>query len=211
MQDMSLARRAMVVSQLLPQGVSNRAVVAAMATVERERYVPDQLKDVAYMDRPLRVAPGRAMMPAAALGRILTEVAPTAGEKALVVGSGTGYSSAVLIAMGLDVVSIESDKTLGAHANGAGIPTTTTGDLANGHAKAAPYDVILLDGAVELLPDVIVKQLAPNGRIGLAISDRGVTRLAVGRPGGADLGIATIVDADIPPLPGFEKPRQFTF
>lgn len=210
MQDMSLARRAMVVSQLLPQGVSNRAVVSAMATVERERFVPDQLKDVAYMDRPLRIAPNRAMMPAAALGRILTEVAPAAGEKALVVGSGTGYSSAILIAMGLDVVSLESDRVLGAHANGAGVPTTP-GDLGNGHAKAAPYDVILLDGAVEQLPDAIVKQLAPNGRIGLAISDRGVTRLAVGRPGGADLGIATIVDADIPPLPGFEKPRQFTF
>lgn len=210
MQDMSVARRAMIVSQLRPQGVTNRAVVAAMATVERERFVPAHLQNIAYTDRSLRLGGERAMMPPAELGRILTEIAPLAGEKALIVGSNTGYSAAILIEMGLDVVALECDKSLADHASAAGVPTIV-GELTKGHAKGAPYDVMLFDGAVERLPDALVKQLASTGRIGLAVADRGVTRLAVGRLGGGDLGIATIVDADISLLPGFEKPSAFTF
>lgn len=210
MQDMSLARRAMVDSQLRPQGVSDRAVVAVMATVERERFVPEQSQDIAYFDRPLRIAEGRAMMPPAALGRILTELLPLPGEKALVIGSGTGYAAALLIAMGVDTVALESDKYLADKAEALGVPTIV-GDLTKGHSKNAPYDIILFDGAVEMIPDAIIKQLAPTGRIGLAMSDRGVSRLAIGRLGSDDLGIASIVDADVSLLPGFEKPKVFTF
>lgn len=210
MQDMSVARRAMVVSQLRPQNVTNRNVVAAMAVVEREKFVPEAQRELAYSDRAPRFDGGRSMMPPAELGRILSEVAPVAGEKALVIGSGTGYSAAVLKAIGLDVVALESDPVLAKIASDNDI-STIIGDLDKGHAKGAPYDIILFDGAVEQLPDTIVKQLAPSGRIGLAIVDRGVTRLAIGRLGGSDLGIATIVDADISQLPGFEKPKAFAF
>ena len=123
MQDFSLARRAMVDSQLRPEAVTDRGVLAAMATVERERFVPEQARALAYFDRPLRLAPDRAMMPPAALGRLLSELAPRPGERALVVGSGTGYAAAVLREIGLDVVALESDEALASSAREAGIET----------------------------------------------------------------------------------------
>ena len=96
MSDTSLARRAMVDSQLRPEAVTDRGVLAAMGSVERERFVPDRYKSLAYFDRPLPIGAGRTMMPPAALGRLLSELAPVAGERALVVGSGSGYSAALL-------------------------------------------------------------------------------------------------------------------
>src|SRR5687767_13032128 len=84
--DFAAARRAMIDSQLRPEGVTDVAVLAAMASVAREEFVPDAVKPVAYMDRPLALGEGRFLMPPAALARLLTELAPRAGERALVVG-----------------------------------------------------------------------------------------------------------------------------
>lgn len=210
MQDFEPARRAMVDSQLRPEAVTDRGVLAAMSLVERERFVPESARAFAYFDRPVRLAEGRAMMPPAALGRLLSELAPRAGERALVVGAGTGYAAAVLQAIGLQVVALESDEALAATARDAGIDTVA-GDLASGWPKGAPYDLILIDGAVEEIPAALIKQMAPSGRLAGAIVDRGVTRLVVGRAAGGSLGLRTLADADVASLPGFERPRAFTF
>jgi protein-L-isoaspartate(D-aspartate) O-methyltransferase len=210
MQDFSLARRAMVDSQLRPEAVTDRGVLAAMAAVERERFVPESAKALAYFDRPLPLTKDRAMMPPAALGRLLSELAPRAGERALVVGSGTGYSAALLQAIGLEAVALESDEALAASAREAGIETVS-GALADGWKGSAPYDIILLDGAVEEIPATLIKQLSAGGRLAGAIVDRGVTRLVVGRAAGGSLGLRTLADADVDILPGFERPRAFTF
>jgi protein-L-isoaspartate(D-aspartate) O-methyltransferase len=210
MQDFSLARRSMVDNQLRPEGVTDRGVLAAMGSVERERFVPAEARALAYFDRPLKIAAGRAMMPPAALGRLLSELAPKAGEKALVVGSGTGYSAALLRYIGLDVTAMESDKSLAAAATEAGIETVA-GKLADGWAKAAPYDLVLLDGAVEEVPPAIVNQLRDGGRLAGAVVDRGVSRLVIGRASGGALGLRSIADAEVDTLPGFERPRAFTF
>ena len=210
MQDYSLARRAMVDNQLRPEAVTDRGVLAAMATVERERFVPESAKALAYFDRPLRLAGGRAMMPPAALGRLLSELAPRTGERALVVGSGTGYAAALLKAIGIDTVALESDEGLARAARDAGVETVV-GDLAAGWAKDAPYDIVLLDGAVEEVPGDLLKQLTENGRLAGAIADRGVTRLVVGRVAGGSLGLRSLADADVAVLPGFSRPRAFNF
>ena len=210
MQDFSRARRAMVDSQLRPEAVTDRGVLAAMASVERERFVPESAKALAYFDRPLPLTKDRAMMPPAALGRLLSELAPRAGERALVVGSGTGYSAALLQAIGLEAVALESDEALAASAREAGIETVS-GALADGWKGSAPYDIILLDGAVEEIPATLIKQLSAGGRLAGAIVDRGVTRLVVGRAAGGSLGLRTLADADVDILPGFERPRAFTF
>jgi protein-L-isoaspartate(D-aspartate) O-methyltransferase len=210
MQDFSVARRAMVDNQLRPEGVTDRPVLAAMGSVERERFVPESARPLAYFDRPLKLANGRAMMPPAALGRLLSELAPTPGERALVVGSGTGYSAALLRAIGLDVVALESDEALAAAASGAGVETVV-GDLAKGWPNGAPYDLILLDGAAEEIPAALVKQLRDGGRLAGAVIDRGVTRLVIGRVAGGTLGLRSLADADVDTLPGFERPRAFTF
>ena len=210
MQDFSLARRAMVDSQLRPEAVTDRGVLAAMGTVERERFVPKAAKALAYFDRSLPLTGARSMMPPAALGRLLSELAPRAGERALVVGSGTGYSAALLRAIGLDVVALESDQQLAASARDAGVETVT-GDLTEGWKIGAPYDLILLDGAVEEVPPSLIKQLAPRGRIAGAIVDRGVKRLVIGRVAEGALGLRSLADAEVDILPGFERPRAFTF
>ncbi len=210
MQDFSLARRAMVDSQLRPQGVTDRGVLAAMGSVERERFVPESARALAYFDRPLRISKERAMMPPAALGRLLSELAPRDGERALVVGSGSGCSAAVLRAIGLEVVALEADEALAAAAHANGIETMV-GDLAKGWAKGAPYDLILLDGAVEEVPEALTKQVREGGRLAGAIIDRGVARLVIGRVAGGTLGLRSIADAEVAALPGFERPRAFTF
>lgn len=210
MQDFSLARRIMVDNQLRPQGVTDRAVLAAMAKVERERFVPENGRALAYFDRPLAIGQGRSMMPPAALGRLLNEAGPRAGQRALVIGSGTGYSAAILKEIGLDVTALEADQALAAAANAAGIETVS-GELAKGWAKEAPYDLILLDGSVEEIPVALGSQLAPDGVLIGAINDRGVSRLVVGNSANGAIGWRSIADSDVEPLPGFERPRAFTF
>ena len=210
MQDFSLARRTMVDNQLRPQGVTDRGVLAAMGKIERERFVPESARPLAYFDRSVRIGLGRYLMPPAALGRLLTETAPRPGERTLVVGSGTGYSAAVLKEAGLDVVALESDQGLAAEAQVAGVETVL-GALAEGWSKGAPYDLILLEGAVEEIPAALAKQLAPGGRIAGAIIDRGVARLSVGTSAGGSIGWRSLADSDVGPLPGFERPRAFTF
>jgi protein-L-isoaspartate(D-aspartate) O-methyltransferase len=210
MQDFSLARRVMIDNQLRPQGVTDRGVLAAMGRVERERFAPESARALAYFDRPLKIGEGRAMMPPAALGRLLTEAAPLPGQRALVIGSGTGYSAAVLKEIGLEVVALESDERLASSARDAGVETVI-GELGKGWPKDAPYDLILLDGAVEEIPAALGKQLAPEGVLAGAIVDRGVTRLIVGTCANGAVGWRSIADSDVGPLPGFERPRAFTF
>ena len=210
MQDFILARRVMVDNQLRPQGVTDRGVLAAMSKVERERFVPDRARALAYFDRSLAIGGGRSMMPPAALGRLLSEAAPRPGQRALVIGSGTGYSAAVLKEIGLEVVALEADETLASAARAAGVDTVV-GEMAKGWTKGAPYDLMLLDGAAEEIPAELGKQMSTGGVLIGAIDDRGVTRLVVGSCANGAIGWRTIADFDVEPLPGFERPRAFTF
>lgn len=208
MQDYKLARRAMFDSQLRPEAVTDGGVLAAMASVEREKYVPEGSRPFAYFDRPVPLGNGRSMMPPAALGRLLSELAPRPGERALVVGAGSGYSTALLTAIGLDVTAFEDDADLAAQARAAGVAIAKTDAKSLGDE---PYDLILIDGAVEVIPATLVARLVEGGRLATALIDRGVSRLVIGRASGGSLGLRTIVDAAVDPLPGFERPRAFTF
>jgi protein-L-isoaspartate(D-aspartate) O-methyltransferase len=208
--DYPAARLAMVENQLRPQGVVDPLVVAAMAGVERERFLPDPSRPLAYVDRAVAIGGGRFLPPPAVLGQLLTQMRPEPGQRALVVGAGTGYSAAVLAEMGLEVVALESSPELAAHARGAGIHAVE-GKLEAGHKQGAPYDHILIDGAVETIPTAIVDQLADGGRLGTALIDRGVARLIVGRKAGGAFGYLSVGDAGTPALPGFSRPKAFTF
>ncbi|HET9458674.1 MAG TPA: protein-L-isoaspartate O-methyltransferase [Sphingomicrobium sp.] len=208
--DFAAARAAMVDSQLRPQGIIYPPVVEAMSRVPREAFVAEESLALAYADRPVPIGEERMMSPPAALGLLLAELLPVPGERALVVGAGTGYSCAVLGAMGVKVIGLESSPALAERARSAGIDVAE-GPLEQGWKKGAPYDLVLIDGAVEHIPDAIIDQLAANGRLGAALLDRGVCRLAVGRKAGDGFGIQTLADAGVPPLPGFAKPRTFSF
>jgi protein-L-isoaspartate(D-aspartate) O-methyltransferase len=208
--DFAAAREAMVESQLRPQGVNDAAVLEAMGRIEREKFLPSHTRPLAYVDRAVGIGDNRFLAAPAVLGQLLTQMEAEPGQRALVVGAGTGYSAAVLAAMGLDVVAVESDPDLAAAARKLGVGVIEA-PLEAGHAKGAPYDQILIDGAVDYIPDAIVDQLADGGRLGTAIVDRGVARLVVGRKAGGAFGTISIGDAGVPILPGFQRPQAFTF
>jgi protein-L-isoaspartate(D-aspartate) O-methyltransferase len=212
-QNFDQMRRAMVASQLRTTGVNDPAVVAAMSAVARERFVPAERRAVAYADAAVPLGGGRALSPPMVLGRLLTEARLQGSEKALVVGAGTGYSAAVLARLVETVTALEESPALVAEARAALAGTGVAlveGPLTQGHAAGAPYDFILIDGAVEQVPQAILDQ-AENGAIAFALNDAGVTRLAIGRVAGGALGTTIIADAAAAILPGFEKPRGFSF
>jgi protein-L-isoaspartate(D-aspartate) O-methyltransferase len=208
--DFAAARAAMVESQLRPQGVTDPAVLGAMGSVPREAFLPPATRPVAYVDRAVLMGEGRFLAAPAVLGSLLTQMMPVRGQRALVAGAGTGYSAAVLEAIGVQVVALESSAGLAASARDNGIQVVE-GPLEAGWKKGAPYDQILIDGAVEYIPDAIVDQLANGGRLGTALVDRGITRLIVGRKVGGAFGYLSMSDAGVPALPGFARPRAFTF
>lgn len=209
--DYDEARRAMVDGQLRPQGVNDRVVLDAMAAVPRERFVPEHLRPIAYADRSVPLGAGRSLPPATVTGLLLAEMLPESGERALVVGAGTGYSAAVLQAIGLDVVALESCVELAAQTKELGIEVVE-GPLDEGHKPGAPFDLILIDGAVEHIPEALIDQLADGGRLGAAIVGSGIARLIIGRKAaGGGFGHRSIADAAVATLPGFAKPEAFTF
>jgi protein-L-isoaspartate(D-aspartate) O-methyltransferase len=208
--DFAAAREAMIESQLRPQGVTDPAVLDAMGRVQRERFLPSHTRPLAYVDRAVAIGEGRFLPAPAVLGSLLTQMKAEPGHRALVVGAGTGYSVAVLTAMRVEVVGLESSPDLIAAAHDAGVELIA-GPLNAGLASGAPYDQILIDGAVDYIPDVIVAQLADGGRLGTALIDRGITRLVIGRKAGQAFGTLSIGDAGVPALPGFSRPEEFTF
>lgn len=208
--DYAAARASMVDTQLRPEGVNYAPVVEAMATVKREDFVAEGSRPVAYVDRAVPMGDGRYLSGPVVTGKLLTALTPLAGERALVVGCGTGYSAAVLKAMGLEVTGLECSAELAARARSLGIDTVE-GPLEEGWKNKAPYHLVLIDGAVEFIPEAIIAQLTDHGRLGTALIDRGICRLAVGRRAGNGFGLQTMADSGAAALPGFNKPRTFTF
>jgi protein-L-isoaspartate(D-aspartate) O-methyltransferase len=211
-------RQAMVDSQLKVTKVTDEGVIASMNRVPRELFVPADKQALAYVDENLSFAPGRVIMQPVILARLLSAATPRWGDKALVVGAGLGYAAAVLADIGLTVTAIEGDATLAAQAKSAleqaGYPQVAVqnADPLAGYAASAPYDLILLDGAAEVLPDALTDQLAETGAVIAVLVDNGVGRGIVGRksPNG-EFGTTPFMDALLPVMPGFQKPKSFSF
>lgn len=209
--DYRMMRQAMVSSQLRTTAVSDPRIVAAMQSVAREDYVPADRRALAYVDVEVPLGNGRALNPPMATGRLLNEAAITATDKVLLVGSASGYCAALLAKLAGSVVALEVDKALAASAISSPTVAHVVGDLATGWPKSAPYDVIIIDGAVESVPEGLAAQLVDGGRMVTAIIDQGVTRLAVGRKAADSLVLVPFADADAVILPGFETPKLFKF
>ena len=200
----------MVDSQLRPMGVTDPLVLEAMGSVERELFLPEESKSLAYADRAVALGHGRFLAAPSVLGQLLTQMMPEKGQRALIVGAGTGYSATVLARMGLEVTAVECSPELAARARDLGVEAVE-GTLEDGYTKGAPYGQVLIDGAVEYIPERIIDQLAEGARLGGALSDRGVTRLIVGRKSGIAFGYLSVADAGVPALPGFSRPKAFSF
>jgi protein-L-isoaspartate(D-aspartate) O-methyltransferase len=214
--DYARARHAMVESQIRTADVTDPAIQAAMRSLPREFFVPEPLRPLAYADLELEVAPGRRLLRPRDLGKLLQALEPKPGEKALEIGGATGYGAAVLAVSGLDCTTLDQDSALYAAAEsafqavGARVRRASTA-LADGWPENAPYDVILVNGAVEVVPQAWLDQLAEGGRLAVIVRDRaaGSARL-YGKSKGA-VAYRTVFDAAPPVLSGLERPKQFTF
>ena len=213
--EMVAMRHAMVASQLRTNAVSDARVVAAMDSVPRESFLPAEVAALAYRDTAVPLGHGRAQNVPIATGRLLTQAELRASDRVLLVGAAGGYTAAVLAHLVGSVVALESDASLAELARTAladiSNVTVVEGALEAGHAAGSPYDVLFIDGAVEAVPDALVAQVAIGGRVVAGIADRGVTRLAAGRRTAGGFALLDFADIDCVPLPGFARPRSFTF
>jgi protein-L-isoaspartate(D-aspartate) O-methyltransferase len=208
-------RHAMVQSQLRTNAVNDPRVVTAMARVEREKFVPEDVRRLAYRDTAVAIGNGRYINVPIATGKLLTEAYLTPTDKVLLIGAAGGYTAAVLAQLVASVVAVESDADLAAHARAAleGVAKVelVEGPMEQGHAAGAPYDVLVVDGAVEALTETLASQLAPGARIVTGLIERGVSRLATGRTVKGAFGLTAFADIDCVVLPGFARPRGFAF
>jgi protein-L-isoaspartate(D-aspartate) O-methyltransferase len=215
--DSAALRRAMVDTQLRTNAVNDPALVAALADTPREAHVPLALQAAAYTDRALPLGEGRALNPALTTARLIAALDGVAGRSVLLIGGATGYAAAVLARLGSRVTAVEEAPSLTAIARSAldGVDgvTLVEGPLTAGAAAAAPYDALMIDGAVEHLPAALLGQLADGAVIVTGMIDQGVTRL--GRAvhvGGADsIHPMPFIDLECVRLPGFAPPPRFTF
>jgi protein-L-isoaspartate(D-aspartate) O-methyltransferase len=210
-----MMRHAMVASQLRTNAVNDVRVVEAMARVPRETYLPAAHRAIAYRDTLLPLGGGRRQNSPLATGRLVTEAQVTGSDHVLLIGAAGGYTAAVLAELAGSVVALEEDAGLVALARevltGSSNVTVAEGPLAAGWAAAAPYDVLIVDGAVEQLPDALVSQVKPGGRVVTGVVDRGVTRLAAGRRTEGGFGLIDFLDLECAILPGFGRPKTFQF
>ena len=222
MQDFALARRMMVDGQVRTFDVHALPVLAAMDAVPRERFVPAGRESLAYMDQDVPVSDGidaerRFMLKPMVLGRLLQALDVKKGEKALDVAGGLGYSAALLARLGAEVTALESSEEAATAARerltalGVAGVTTVAGPLERGWPDAAPFDVILVNGLLEVRPEALLEQLADGGRLG-CIERRGKAGRAViyVRSGDA-VGSRAIFDAGAPALSVFKDEPGFVF
>ena len=216
MTDFAARRIMMVDTQVRPSDVTKYTIIDAMLSIPREAYVPAAKREAAYMGEHVTLAPGRVVLDPRTLAKLLDalDIQPT--EAVLDLGCGFGYSAAVIARMAEAVVAVEEDADLATEAQatlsaqGVDNAAVISGKLAEGAAKAGPYDVIVLQGAAEVIPAALLAQLKEGGRIG-AIFMEGA--LGVARIGYKIDGVVTwrpAFNASAPVLPGFAAHRAFT-
>ncbi|MCP5432748.1 MAG: protein-L-isoaspartate O-methyltransferase [Alphaproteobacteria bacterium] len=217
MSEFEKARANMVESQVRTNDVTDTRIQDAMLRVPRERFVPRSKAALAYVDECVEIAPDRWLMDPRSFAKLVQAAEIRPRETVLVVGCGLGYSPAIIAALAGAVVALEEDEAL-AHQAGqtlAALEVDTavvvTGRLAEGFARQAPYDVIFLDGAIEVLPEALAGQLAERGRLVAIALEGPVGRARVWTSIEGTLSERTLFDATVPLLPGFARKPAFVF
>jgi protein-L-isoaspartate(D-aspartate) O-methyltransferase len=215
MADYATLRTTMVDTQIRPSDVTRFPVIDAFLKVPRELFVPQGRRFAAYAGENIEIAPGRVVLDPRTLAKMLELLDVEPDDLVLDVGTGLGYSAAILSRLAEAVVAVEEDEDLAREAETALAEAealnvaVVTGPLTEGAPAHGPYDAIILQGAVETLPDALVAQLKEGGRV-VALFEEG--RLGVCRIG---IKSATTIswrhgfNAGAPVLPGFEAKRAF--
>jgi protein-L-isoaspartate(D-aspartate) O-methyltransferase len=217
MADYAALRFNMVEAQVRTNDVTEIRIHDAMREVPRERFVPTARRALAYADVPVEIANGRYMLDPRSFAKMLQLADLSGNELVLDVACGTGYSTVVLARLARHVIALEQDADLVRIASdlvpqlGAVNATVVQGGLTEGFAGKAPYDVIMINGAIEQVPDSLTRQLAEGGRLIAIVQDgpRGRGQIFVREHGGIS-GRAAF-EATVPALTGFRKVVGFVF
>jgi protein-L-isoaspartate(D-aspartate) O-methyltransferase len=215
--DTATARRMMVDGQVRTADVTNLDLIAAMQAVPRELFVPPSLAGQAYLDSDIAIGDGRVLLKPMVLAKLIQAAKVSASDHVLDVGCGTGYSSAVLSRVVGSVVALEEDAALARQAQqalaaaGTAEIVVATGPLTAGWAAAAPYDLILLNGATEIVPESLGRQLKPNGRLACIFGRTPTGKATIYRLVEGHLAGRPVFDASAPVLPGFVAAPAFVF
>jgi protein-L-isoaspartate(D-aspartate) O-methyltransferase len=210
------SRTNMIDAQIRSADVTDPRIHAAMMAVPRERFVPTARKALAYADVPVEVAPGRFLLDPRSLAKALQMLEVTADDRVLDVACGTGYSSAVLGRLGKSVIALEQDADLvriasEALANVEGDVQITQGSLIDGFKMGGPYDVILVNGAIEARPETLLSQLDEGGRLVVFLQSGAQGRATLFLREQGQVGSRPGFDATVPMLAGFKKSQGFIF
>ena len=205
----------MVETQVRANDVTDIRVQKAMLDIPREDFVPAERRSVAYMEGPVEVKPGRALLDARSFSKLAQLATIRHSDTVLDVGCATGYSTAVLARCASVVVGLEEDVEL------AGIAVRNLGDVSNaqvargrlvdGLPRHAPYDLIFVNGAIEIRPDILLDQLKEGGRLVCIMRNYPPGQAHLFVRGDEAVSERVAFDSDAPLLPGFEKPRVFAF
>ncbi|MGZ3235710.1 MAG: protein-L-isoaspartate O-methyltransferase family protein [Croceibacterium sp.] len=221
MSGFSTARLKMVDGQVRPSDVTDIRILDAMLAVPREAFVPENKRALAYLDLDLDVSEGgsakRFLIKPVVLAKMLQAAEIKETDRVLVVGCATGYAAAVVAQFAGQVTATESDSALAAKAtailaqNGCGNVGVRTAAAADGDPANGPYDVIVLNGATEIVPDRLFGQLQSGGRlVGVFAMSQPARTTLVTRSHG-DFGHRALFDAAAPVLPGMERVPAFVF
>jgi protein-L-isoaspartate(D-aspartate) O-methyltransferase len=215
--DSVAARRTMVDRQIRTADVHNSDLLEAMLDVPRERFLPPALAELAYVDGDIELGNGRALLKPMVLAKLIQAAQLGPEAHVLDVGCATGYSSAVLARLAASVVALEQDAGFARAAEealaSAGVTNTVVvkGPLVEGSPQAAPYDFILLNGATEVAPEALGRQLKPSGRLACIFGRAPAVKAMMFRPAEGSLVGRPIFDAAAALLPGFAAPPAFVF
>jgi protein-L-isoaspartate(D-aspartate) O-methyltransferase len=220
MMDLAVARRAMIDSQVRTNDVTDVALLDAMADLPRERFLPADSAPLAYLDRDLPLggrgaAAERWLMKPMVLARLIQAAEVQPQDRVLVVACGTGYSAALLARLAVHVVALESDAKLAALAQAClaavGVSNVTVATAPFDRAGPGPYDVVLIDGGVEFVPQPLCDVLAPGGRLLAVVSAGPVGKATYFQSINGEVGGRPLFDAMLPVLPEFKKAPAFVF
>jgi protein-L-isoaspartate(D-aspartate) O-methyltransferase len=215
MADFSTRRVMMVDTQVRPSDVTKFPIIAAMLRTPREAYVPRDLREAAYMGENVSLGAGRVVLEARTLAKLLDALDIQPDEVVLDVGCGLGYSTAIIAQLADAVMAVEEDegnaieaqRTLSAE--GVDNAAVIAGPLAAGLAKHGPYDAIILQGAVEAVPQAILDQIKDGGRIGCLFMEGALGEARIGFKSDGQITWRAIFNASAPILPGFSVNKGF--
>ncbi|MBK6897577.1 MAG: protein-L-isoaspartate O-methyltransferase [Alphaproteobacteria bacterium] len=217
--DYQKARENMVDCQIHTAGVLSPGLLQSFMSVPRELFVPDKMRGIAYSDGAVALGKGRFMIECMTLAKLLQAVRLEPSDMVLDVGAGTGYSSAILSPLVMSVVALDDKKTLEKAARNwekLGCPNiiAAEGELRAGAPAHAPYSLILLNGAVDALPQNLLGQLAPGGRLAGIVKRAGETlgcAVLAEKLEGGHISSRSLFEADASYLPGFAPSSAFVF